>query len=67
MQLDQEIFDSCLTSREHISEIKKDLDDGREYGVTGTPGVFVGNDQIGFVELKGANNDEWAMSFFVVA
>jgi len=54
IQLDQEIFDSCLTSGKHISEIKKDLDDGREYGVTGTPGFFVGNDQIGFVELKGA-------------
>ena len=54
MQLDQEVFDSCLTSGEHISEIKNDLDDGREYGVTGTPGFFVGNDEIGFVELKGA-------------
>jgi len=54
IQLDQEILDSCLTSGKHIPEIKKDLDDGREYGVTGTPGFFVGNDQIGFVELKGA-------------
>ena len=54
MQLDEEVFDSCLTSGKHISEIKKDLDDGREYGVSGTPGFFVGNDQIGFVELKGA-------------
>ena len=54
IQLDQEIFDSCQTSGKHISEIKKDLDDGRKYGVTGTPGFFVGNDQIGFVELKGA-------------
>jgi protein-disulfide isomerase len=54
MQLDEELFDSCLTSGKHISEIKKDLDDGRDYGVSGTPGFFVGNDQIGFVELKGA-------------
>lgn len=54
MQLDEEIFDSCLTSGKHISEIKKDLDDGKEYGVSGTPGFFIGNDQIGFVELKGA-------------
>ena len=54
MQLDQKIFDSCLTSGKHISEIQKDLDDGRNYGVSGTPGFFVGNDQIGFVELKGA-------------
>lgn len=54
MQLDQKIFDSCLASGKHISEIKKDLDDGRDYGVSGTPGFFIGNDQIGFVELKGA-------------
>ena len=54
IELDQEIFDSCLTSGKHIEEIKKDLDDGRNYGVTGTPGFFIGNDQIGFVELKGA-------------
>jgi len=54
MQLDQESFDSCLTSGKHITEIQNDLNDGREYGVTGTPGFFVGNDQIGFVELKGA-------------
>ena len=54
MQFDQETFDSCLTSGKHISEIRKDLDDGRGYGVSGTPGFFVGNDQIGYVELKGA-------------
>lgn len=54
IQLDQETFDSCLTNGEPIEEIKNDLDDGREYGVSGTPGFFVGNDQIGFVELKGA-------------
>ncbi len=54
MQLDQESFDSCLTSGKHIAEIRNDLDDGHEYGVTGTPGFFIGNDQIGYVELKGA-------------
>ncbi|QLH03842.1 disulfide bond formation protein DsbA [Nitrosopumilus cobalaminigenes] len=54
MNLDQEVFDSCLTSGKHIEEIKKDLEDGRDYGVTGTPGFFIGNDHIGFVELKGA-------------
>ncbi len=54
MKLDQEKFDSCLTSGKFIPEIKKDLDDGRDYGVTGTPGFFVGNDNIGYVELKGA-------------
>jgi len=54
IQLEQETFDSCLTSGKYIEEIKKDLDDGRDYGVSGTPGFFIGNDQIGYVELKGA-------------
>lgn len=54
IQLEQETFDSCLTSSKYIEEITKDLNDGRGYGVTGTPGFFIGNDQIGFVELKGA-------------
>ncbi|MGY5150567.1 MAG: thioredoxin domain-containing protein [Candidatus Nitrosopumilus sp. bin_68KS] len=54
IQLDQEIFESCLTSGKYIEEIRKDLDDGRDYGVSGTPGFFVGNEKIGFVELKGA-------------
>lgn len=54
MQLDQELFDSCLTNGKHIPEIQNDLNDGRDYGVSGTPGFFIGNDQIGFVELKGA-------------
>ena len=54
IQLDQESFDLCLSSGKHIPEIQNDLNDGRSYGVSGTPGFFVGNDQIGFVELKGA-------------
>lgn len=54
MKLDQESFDSCLNSEKHIPEIQNDLNDGRDYGVSGTPGFFVGNDQIGFVGLKGA-------------
>jgi len=54
IQLEQETFDSCLISGKYIEEIKKDLDDGRDYGVSGTPGFFIGNDQIGYVELKGA-------------
>lgn len=54
MQLDQELFDTCVKSGKHIPEIQKDLSDGQAYGVTGTPGFFIGNEGIGFVELKGA-------------
>jgi len=54
MQLEQKEFDSCLKNGKYIEEIKKDLDDGRAYGISGTPGFFIGNERIGFVELKGA-------------
>ena len=52
--LEDETFDTCLKNGKYVEEIQKDLDDGRNYGITGTPGFFVGNDQIGFIELKGA-------------
>ncbi len=49
-----EKFDSCITSGKHLEEIQNDLDDGRAYGITGTPGFFVGNEKIGFTKLIGA-------------
>lgn len=54
IELNQEQFDACLTSGKYLNEIRVDLNDGRDYGVTGTPGFFIGNDELGFVELKGA-------------
>jgi len=47
-------FNSCVDSGKHLKEIQNDLDDGRVYGVTGTPGFFVGNAEIGFTKLIGA-------------
>jgi protein-disulfide isomerase len=55
MGIEKEKFDSCLKNEKYIKEIQKDLDDGRTYGVSGTPGFFIGNDEIGFIELKGAH------------
>ncbi|NNL58853.1 MAG: DsbA family protein [Nitrosopumilus sp.] len=52
--LDTDEFDSCLESGKHLEEIRNDLNDGRTYGVTGTPGFFVGNEKIGFVKIMGA-------------
>ncbi len=47
-------FDSCMSSGKYTEEIQNDLNDGRNYGVTGTPGFFVGNEEIGFTKLIGA-------------
>lgn len=43
-----------MISGKHLEEIRNDLDDGCKYGVTGTPGFFVGNEKIGFAKLIGA-------------
>jgi len=53
MGLDNEEFDSCMDSGKYLDEIKNDLNDGRDYGVTGTPGFFVGNEKIEFIKLIG--------------
>jgi protein-disulfide isomerase len=47
-------FNSCVDSGKYLKEIQNDLDDGRVYGVTGTPGFFVGNSEIGYTKLIGA-------------
>jgi len=54
LQLNEEKFDTCIKNVKYIEEVQKDLDEGRTFGVTGTPGFFIGNEKIGFVELKGA-------------
>jgi len=52
--LNMDEFNSCVDSGKYLNEIQNDLNDGREYGVTGTPGFFVGNAEIGFTKLIGA-------------
>ena len=54
MKLDSKIFESCLDNGKYIDEIRKDLKDGQDYGVSGTPGFFIGNEKVGYIELKGA-------------
>jgi protein-disulfide isomerase len=54
LELNQEQFDSCLDSGKYIEEVNKDLKDGQNYGITGTPGFFIGNEQDGFIQLTGA-------------
>jgi len=54
INLEQEQFTSCLSTGKYVKEIQNDLNEGRTYGITGTPGFFIGNQEIGFVELKGA-------------
>ena len=43
-----------MNSGKYLDEIRNDLDEGRAYGVTGTPGFFIGNEEIGFTKLIGS-------------
>ena len=54
LDLNMDEFNSCLDSEKYAQEVNKDGQDGRDYGVTGTPGFFVGNEKIGFTKITGA-------------
>jgi len=47
-------FNTCFESGRYADEVTKDLQDGVSYGITGTPGFFVGNDELGYVKMIGA-------------
>src|SRR5574338_9056 len=47
-------FNSCLNSTKSLDEISSDYKDGINYGVTGTPAFFIGNDKNGYVTVIGA-------------
>jgi protein-disulfide isomerase len=51
--LDYEQFEKCVNEKKFEAKINKDLEDGRKYGVKGTPSFFVGktedgNELVGF-------------------
>ena len=52
--LDTKEFNVCLESGKHLDEVRKDLQDGQNYGITGTPGFFIGNDNSGYIMVSGA-------------
>jgi len=41
VELDMDLFNSCLDSGEMLLEIQGDLDDGGSYGITGAPASFI--------------------------
>lgn len=47
-------FNQCFESAKFSDEVGKDLQDGRIYGVTGTPGFFIGNEKVGYIRVLGA-------------
>lgn len=47
-------FDACVKSSSVAQEVQKDYSQAAGYGATVTPTFFVGNDDIGYVKLSGA-------------
>ncbi len=47
-------FNDCFSSGKYLEEVNNDLLDGTSYGVTGTPGFFIGNEERGYIKVSGA-------------
>jgi len=54
LELNTDQFNACLNSEKYLDEVNKDYQDGVSYGITGTPGFFIGNEKDGFIKLTGA-------------
>jgi len=52
--LDTNQFNNCLDSGKYLNEVNNDLQDGSSYGITGTPGFFIGNEEMGYIKVSGA-------------
>jgi len=47
-------FEACLSSPEIADEVNADLLQATQYGASGTPTFFIGNEKNGFIKLVGA-------------
>lgn len=52
--LDSAKFNSCLDSIKYQSRVQQNTQLGQNLGVSGTPTVFIGNDQKGYITVVGA-------------
>ncbi|ABX13566.1 DsbA family protein [Nitrosopumilus maritimus] len=56
LNLNQEMFDSCLDSEKYSDEVDSDFADGRSYKISGTPTFFIGNEETGYSSVFGAKS-----------
>jgi len=54
MGLNSASFDSCLSSQSIANEVNADYLQAAQYGASGTPTFFIGNEKNGFIKLVGA-------------
>jgi len=53
LKLDDKQFDSCLTNGKYRADVERDLHEGTQAGVTGTPGFFING-----ISLSGAQSPD---------
>ena len=41
LKLDEKPFDSCLAGGKYKTQVERDLQEGKQAGVSGTPGFFI--------------------------
>ena len=54
LELDLQKFNSCLDSKKYETLVQQLTGLGKKLGVSGTPAVFMGNDQKGYISVVGA-------------
>jgi protein-disulfide isomerase len=54
MGLNAASFNSCLDTKKTASAVDKDSQQASQYGVSGTPTFYIGNDKKGYLQLVGA-------------
>jgi protein-disulfide isomerase len=47
-------FNSCLDSNKYSDKIHKESSEGSEYGVSGTPTFYTGNQKADYIQILGA-------------
>lgn len=56
LRLNTRNFNACLDGKNHLEKIEKDAAEAKEFGISGTPGIFVGDTFVGgaipYDELK---------------
>jgi len=54
IELNMEEFSNCMRNGTYVDEIKQDIFAGISVGVSGTPTIYIGNDETGFTKIRGA-------------
>ena len=49
VKLDPEVFGKCIDENKHMDEIEKSIKEGKSFGISGTPSIFINDEFVGGV------------------